>query len=211
MSGIREPVEWVFKEIGDQFGFLNFTKNQKLLLQPVGLYYLVAVPTRIACCKSIGSWICDLNIEDLLLKPNKLCPGVDETMFNYLIVFLSSCIQTKHQFILVHRGRGHCFHTNPAWLRFRGDYCQSDREGFVVTHWVSKPVVAYYDSDPNSARECACSLGVIVVCCVVVSCGVIDTSLYIAFQAYSIAHRFNMRMGLQPVTEKYRINTIKYD
>ncbi|KAF7343200.1 hypothetical protein MVEN_01751200 [Mycena venus] len=43
MSRIREPVEWVFKEIGDQFGFLNFTKNQKLLLQPVGLYYLVAV------------------------------------------------------------------------------------------------------------------------------------------------------------------------
>jgi hypothetical protein len=43
MSRIREPVEWVFKEIGEQFGFLNFAKNQKLLLQPVGLFYLVAV------------------------------------------------------------------------------------------------------------------------------------------------------------------------
>ncbi|KAJ7023739.1 hypothetical protein C8F04DRAFT_1193155 [Mycena alexandri] len=38
-------------------------------------------------------------------------------------------------------------------LRFRGDYCQSDREGFVITHWVPKPVVAYYYSDPNSPRE----------------------------------------------------------
>jgi hypothetical protein len=43
MSRIREPVEWVFKEIGEQFAFLNFAKNQKLLLQPVGLFYLVAV------------------------------------------------------------------------------------------------------------------------------------------------------------------------
>jgi hypothetical protein len=43
MSRIREPVEWVFKEIGQQFSFLNFAENQKLLLQPVGLFYLVAV------------------------------------------------------------------------------------------------------------------------------------------------------------------------
>jgi hypothetical protein len=43
MSRIRKPVEWIFKEIGEQFRFLNFAKNQKLLLQPVGLFYLVAV------------------------------------------------------------------------------------------------------------------------------------------------------------------------
>jgi hypothetical protein len=43
MSRIREPVEWVSKEIGEQFAFLNFAKNQKVLLQPVGLFYLVAV------------------------------------------------------------------------------------------------------------------------------------------------------------------------
>jgi hypothetical protein len=43
MSRIREPVEWVFKELGQQFAFLDFARNQKLLLQPVGLFFLIAV------------------------------------------------------------------------------------------------------------------------------------------------------------------------
>ncbi|KAF7371924.1 hypothetical protein MVEN_00050100 [Mycena venus] len=43
MSKIREPVEWMFKEVNTVFKFLNFSDNQKILLLPCGLYYLVAV------------------------------------------------------------------------------------------------------------------------------------------------------------------------
>ncbi|KAJ8702821.1 hypothetical protein PTI98_013619 [Pleurotus ostreatus] len=43
MSKVREPVEWVFGEITKQFPFLDFSRNQKLLLQPCALYYLVGI------------------------------------------------------------------------------------------------------------------------------------------------------------------------
>ncbi len=42
MSSIREPVEWAFKDIDQQWAFIDFKKNLNLLLQPVGKYYLVA-------------------------------------------------------------------------------------------------------------------------------------------------------------------------
>ena len=42
MSKVRECVEWGFGEIVTQFAFLDFKKNLKLYLQPVGKYYLVA-------------------------------------------------------------------------------------------------------------------------------------------------------------------------
>lgn len=43
MSKVREAVEWAFGEVVQYFAFLDFEKNQKVLLQPVGIYYLVAI------------------------------------------------------------------------------------------------------------------------------------------------------------------------
>ncbi|KAF7312656.1 hypothetical protein MIND_00279800 [Mycena indigotica] len=43
MSRCRESVEWGFKEITKQFPYLDVVQNQRLLLSPCGLYYLVAV------------------------------------------------------------------------------------------------------------------------------------------------------------------------
>ena len=41
MSAVRVSVEWVFGKIIQCFSYLDFKKNQKILLQPVGKYYLV--------------------------------------------------------------------------------------------------------------------------------------------------------------------------
>jgi len=43
MSCIREPVEWIFKEISQQFEFLDFVRSQKILLMPCGLFYMVGL------------------------------------------------------------------------------------------------------------------------------------------------------------------------
>lgn len=43
MSHVREAVEWGFKEVSQQFAFLDFKANQKILLQPCAVYYLVAI------------------------------------------------------------------------------------------------------------------------------------------------------------------------
>ncbi|KXJ13842.1 protein ALP1-like isoform X2 [Exaiptasia diaphana] len=42
MSKLRVAVEWGFGKICQQFAFLDFKKNMKVLLQPVGKYYVVA-------------------------------------------------------------------------------------------------------------------------------------------------------------------------
>lgn len=42
MANVRIIVEWVFKEILNLFPFLDFKRNQKLLLQPVGKQFQVA-------------------------------------------------------------------------------------------------------------------------------------------------------------------------
>lgn len=42
MSKVRTSVEWVFGKICQYFAFLDFKKNLKVLLQPVGKYYVVA-------------------------------------------------------------------------------------------------------------------------------------------------------------------------
>lgn len=42
MAPLRECVEWSFGKILQQFAFVDFSKNQKLFLQPVGMFYLVA-------------------------------------------------------------------------------------------------------------------------------------------------------------------------
>ncbi|KIO20073.1 hypothetical protein M407DRAFT_81945, partial [Tulasnella calospora MUT 4182] len=43
MSKVREAVEWGFGDAVRQFAFLDFSKNLKVLLQPVGLLYSVAL------------------------------------------------------------------------------------------------------------------------------------------------------------------------
>ena len=42
MSKIRQCVEWSFGKITTQFAFVDLKKNQKLFLQPIGQYYIVA-------------------------------------------------------------------------------------------------------------------------------------------------------------------------
>ena len=42
MSKVRTSVEWGFGKICQNFAFLDFKKNLKVLLQPIGKYYLVA-------------------------------------------------------------------------------------------------------------------------------------------------------------------------
>jgi hypothetical protein len=42
MSGLRESVEWQFNKTVEYFAFIDFHKNQKIFLQPVGKYYIVA-------------------------------------------------------------------------------------------------------------------------------------------------------------------------
>ena len=41
MSAVRVSVEWTFGKVIQQFAYLDFRKNQKVLLQPVGKYYMV--------------------------------------------------------------------------------------------------------------------------------------------------------------------------
>ena len=42
MSKVRVSVEWGFGKICQNFAYLDFKKNLRVLLQPVGKYYLVA-------------------------------------------------------------------------------------------------------------------------------------------------------------------------
>lgn len=42
MSKVRQSVEWSFGKIATLFAFMDFKKNMKLYLQPVGKCYLVA-------------------------------------------------------------------------------------------------------------------------------------------------------------------------
>ena len=42
MSRVRISVEWGFGKICQYFAFLDFKKNQKVLLRPIGKYFLVA-------------------------------------------------------------------------------------------------------------------------------------------------------------------------
>lgn len=42
MSRLRIVAEWAFKEMVNTFGFLDYVKNQKLLLQPLGVQFRVA-------------------------------------------------------------------------------------------------------------------------------------------------------------------------
>lgn len=42
MSRLRIVAEWAFKEMVNTFGFLDYVKNQKHLLQPVGVQFRVA-------------------------------------------------------------------------------------------------------------------------------------------------------------------------
>ena len=51
MSSVRVSVEWCFGDIVRYFAFLDFAKNMKILLQPVGIYYSIgALLTNIHTC-----------------------------------------------------------------------------------------------------------------------------------------------------------------
>ena len=51
MSTVRVSVEWAFGKILQYFSYLDFKKNQKVLLQPIGKYYLVgAILTNCHTC-----------------------------------------------------------------------------------------------------------------------------------------------------------------
>lgn len=51
MSQLRVSVEWGFGIIAKLFAFTEFAENQKIGLQPVGIYYRVATLfTNIHCC-----------------------------------------------------------------------------------------------------------------------------------------------------------------
>ena len=41
MSGVRESVEWLFRDIVEYFKFIDFKKNLKIQLSSVGKYYIV--------------------------------------------------------------------------------------------------------------------------------------------------------------------------
>ena len=43
MSKVRECVEWGFGKVVGTFAFVDFKKNQKVYLQPIGRMYMVAV------------------------------------------------------------------------------------------------------------------------------------------------------------------------
>ena len=43
MSSVRQAVEWGFGNIVLKFAFLDYKKNMKIYLQPVGVYYVVGV------------------------------------------------------------------------------------------------------------------------------------------------------------------------
>ena len=43
MSSHRIAVEWNFGKVSSNFAFVNYPSNMKVYLQPIGLYYKVAV------------------------------------------------------------------------------------------------------------------------------------------------------------------------
>jgi hypothetical protein len=55
----RVPVEWAFGIVCKLWSFVDYFKNQKVLLQPVGVYYRLAVlMTNIHACYN-GSQVAD--------------------------------------------------------------------------------------------------------------------------------------------------------
>jgi len=51
MSSVRQSVEWGFGKILQYFAFVDFKKNQKVFLQPVGKQYIVsAILTNLHTC-----------------------------------------------------------------------------------------------------------------------------------------------------------------
>jgi nuclease HARBI1 len=72
MSQVRLAVEWGFGKVLSIFAFLDFKKNQKILLSPIGKYYTVGVLlTNCHTCinGSIASWYFDCippSLEDYL-------------------------------------------------------------------------------------------------------------------------------------------------
>lgn len=60
MCDYRIAVEWAFGKVTQQFAFVDFKKNMKLLLQPIALYYMVSVLLTNCHTALYGSQIADL-------------------------------------------------------------------------------------------------------------------------------------------------------
>ncbi|KAK9336652.1 hypothetical protein V1521DRAFT_386580, partial [Lipomyces starkeyi] len=64
MSSVRQCVEWQFGAIVNTFAFLDFKKNLKLGLQPVGNYYLVGTLFRnILSCLEPNQTACYFEVD----------------------------------------------------------------------------------------------------------------------------------------------------
>ena len=51
MSSLRVSVEWTYGKLVQYFMYMDFIKNEKILLQPIGKYYLVdAILTNCHTC-----------------------------------------------------------------------------------------------------------------------------------------------------------------
>ena len=59
MSAVRISVEWTFGKIIQQFAFLVFKKNLKMLLQPIGKCYLVGMLLT-NCHAHMSVWITNI-------------------------------------------------------------------------------------------------------------------------------------------------------
>jgi len=56
MSGVRESVEWLFRDIVEYFKFIDFKKNLKIQLSSVGKYYIVCAIFRNALTCLYGNY-----------------------------------------------------------------------------------------------------------------------------------------------------------
>jgi hypothetical protein len=77
-SKVRINVEWGFGKIGQNFAFLDFKKNLKVLLQPIGNYYTVAsllINCHTCLYGSLTSTYFNLN-------PPPSTPSLEKYMFN---------------------------------------------------------------------------------------------------------------------------------
>ena len=80
MSGVRIVVEWAYVKVLQLFPFVDFKKNQKLLLQPIAApYYTAVLLTNCHRCVPIAEINTFLNIE-----PPRLEEYLSLVLFIYL-------------------------------------------------------------------------------------------------------------------------------
>lgn len=53
MRKVRASVKWAFWKICQNFAFMDFNKKLKILLQPIGKYFLVVTQTATLACMGL--------------------------------------------------------------------------------------------------------------------------------------------------------------